>query len=144
MIVTSPDNFDRTRERGFTLQGIKSRHRRKAESMKAGDRVLYYLTGVQAFAGTATITGPAFEDHEPIWQSKPGEDYPWRFPIEPNVVADPDTRVRAEALLPNLQWIKKWPAEHWRLAFQGNVHVLPPDDFTTIEKALKEANRQVA
>lgn len=143
MIVTSPDNFERTRARGFTVQGIKSRHRKKAEVMKAGDRVLYYLTGIQSFGGTATITGPAYEDHEPIWQSKPGEDYPWRFPMEPNVIVDDAARVPAEQLLDELQWIKKWPREHWRLAFQGNVHVLPQEDFETIETALTESGRRV-
>lgn len=142
MIVTSPDNFARTRERGFTVQGIKSRHRKKAEKMQAGDRVLYYLTGVQSFAGTATITGLYYEDHEPIWQSKPGEDYPWRFPIEADTVLEADQYVPAGELLPALEWVKKWPPEHWHLAFQGNVHILPAADFATIEGTLVTAARQ--
>src|SRR6478609_8400625 len=31
IIVSSPDNFARSREIGFTMQGIKTRHRKKAE-----------------------------------------------------------------------------------------------------------------
>jgi hypothetical protein len=141
MIVTSPDNFARTRDLGFTVQGIKSRHRKKAEKMQEGDRVLYYLTGIQSFAATATITGPSYEDHEPIWQSKPGEDYPWRFPIRADTVLSPEEYVSAESLIPDLEWVKKWPAEHWRLAFQGNVHTLPQGDFDVIERALTSARR---
>lgn len=144
MIVTSPDNFGRTREHGFSVQGIKSRHRKKAEKMQAGNRVLYYLTGVQSFAATATITGPYFEDHTPIWQSKPGEDYPWRFPIEADIVVPPAQYLKAEKMLPELEWVKKWPAEHWHLAFQGNVHALPEGDFATIENALRIASTIVA
>jgi hypothetical protein len=139
MIVTSPDNFERTAENGFKIQGIKSRHRKKAEAMRAGDRIVYYLTGVQSFAGTATITGPYFEDHEPIWQSKPGEDYPWRFPIRADVTLPPAERIRAESLLAGLQFVKKWPEEHWRLAFQGNVHILPEEDFALIESEMRAA-----
>jgi hypothetical protein len=46
IIVGSPENFARTRARGFTVQGIKSRHRKKAEKMKPGDKIVWYLTGV--------------------------------------------------------------------------------------------------
>src|SRR5207302_4214508 len=45
MIVSSPDNFKKTREHGFSIQGLKSRHRRRVESMRPGDRMLYYVTG---------------------------------------------------------------------------------------------------
>jgi len=41
MIVTSPDNFRKSREHGFGIQGLKSRHRKRAEAMRAGDRMLY-------------------------------------------------------------------------------------------------------
>ncbi|HEV2035131.1 MAG TPA: hypothetical protein VGU71_13195, partial [Candidatus Dormibacteraeota bacterium] len=43
MIVSSPDNFRKTRELGFTIQGLKSRHRRRVETMRVGDRMLYYV-----------------------------------------------------------------------------------------------------
>ena len=49
MIVTSPENYEKTRKLRFTQQGVKSRHRRKAERMTPGDRVCWYLTGIQAF-----------------------------------------------------------------------------------------------
>ena len=29
MVVSSPDNFRKTREHGFSIQGLKSRHRRR-------------------------------------------------------------------------------------------------------------------
>jgi len=40
---------------------------RKAERMQPGDRIVVYATGKQAFAFTATITSPYFEDHSSIW-----------------------------------------------------------------------------
>ncbi|MFN8533805.1 MAG: EVE domain-containing protein [Dehalococcoidia bacterium] len=140
MLVSSPANFETSRARGFDLAGMKSRHRKKAEKVQAGDRVLFYLTGVQSFGGTATATGPFFESQEPIWTSKKEtEDYPFRFPIQPDAILAADGLVRAEDLLPALEWVKKWPASHWQLAFQGNVHLLPAHDFATIEAAVRAA-----
>lgn len=92
LIVTSPENFEVTKKLGFTLQGIKSRHRKKAEAMRPGDKVIYYITGVKALAGIATITSPFFEDRVPIWKSKKeGELYPYRFKIEPDPILEEAT-----------------------------------------------------
>lgn len=141
IIVGSPENFENTKERRFSVQGMKSRHRRKAERMEAGDRLTWYITGDQAFAGYATITGPYFEDHTPIWSSgrKTGEDYPWRVPITREVVLPRDRWVPAEDLARKMAHVARWPAEHWRLAFQGNVHEIGGDDFDLIRKAVDKA-----
>lgn len=137
MLVSGLDNFRASRARDFTVQGMKSRHRKKAEKMRAGDRILYYVTGLQVFGGSATITGPYYEDHEPIWQGKKdGEDYPFRVPIAPNTILDEDQFVPSASFVGRLDYFQKWPAEHWRLAFQGNVHILPAADFQTIEADL--------
>ncbi|TMF08648.1 MAG: EVE domain-containing protein [Chloroflexi bacterium] len=69
MIVSSPDNFRKTREHGFSIQGLKSRHRRRVETMRVGDRLLYYVTGRMGFAATVTVASPMYEDHTPIWRS---------------------------------------------------------------------------
>ena len=127
MVVTSPDNLGRTRDLGFSLQGFKTRQRRKVlEQMQAGDDLVYYLTKVQAFGATARVESGGYEDHELIWQSKPGEDYPWRVKISPGVVLDETDWVPSEAIGPGLEYVKKWPAEHWKLAFQGErpIHVV--------------------
>jgi hypothetical protein len=133
MLVSSPENFERSRARGFDLAGMKSRHGKKAERVKAGDKVIFYLTGVQAFGGTAEATGPAYEDHEPIWDSKKeGEDYPFRFPIRLLYACPKDDYVAVAPLVPMIRYLRKWPAEHWRLGFQGNVHSLPKEDWDLI------------
>src|SRR5215510_8971579 len=69
MIVSSPENYRKTQERGFTVQGIKSRHRKRAEVMKPGDRLLFYVTGRMVFTATCTLTSGVFEDHTYIWRS---------------------------------------------------------------------------
>ena len=137
MLVSSAENFEVSRSLGFTIQGMKSRHRKKAEKMQPGDKILYYLTGVQQFGGTATITSPYVEDHSPIWNSKKkGEDYPLRVQIKPDLILDPNQFIDAKDIVPQMEYVKRWPAEHWHLAFQGNVHLLSEGDFRLIEGQL--------
>src|SRR5713226_4017844 len=87
MVVSSPDNFRKTRELGFTIQGLKSRHRRRVETMRVGDRLLYYVTGRWSSAAPFPAAPPRSEDHPPPWGSaRRDEDFQWRFPIRPNTV----------------------------------------------------------
>jgi hypothetical protein len=137
MAVTSPDNFARTRELGATMQGFKTRQRKNVmERMEPGDRLVWYLTRVQAFGGTAIVASPGFEDHELIWQSKPGEDYPWRVKLRDADLREEDEWVPSQVVGPGLQYVQRWPAEHWKLAFQGNLHLIPDADFDILAAAL--------
>lgn len=140
IIVGSQGNFERTRELGFSIQGMKSRHRKKAERMRPGDKIAYYVTGRKVFAATATITSPYVEDHERIWQSgdpkKAAEDYPFRVGIGPDVlVADVDA-VDAEPIARQMAYVARYPPTSWTLAFQGNVHAISAADFQLIRDAL--------
>jgi predicted RNA-binding protein len=143
MVVSSPDNFRKTREHGFTIQGLKSRHRRRVETMRVGDRLLYYVTGRMGFAATVTVASPMYEDHTPIWRSsRRDEDYPWRVHIRPDVVLDEADWVPAKELAYRLDYVRKWPPEHWTLAFQGHIHALPRTDFTVIEDEISRSARR--
>jgi hypothetical protein len=140
MIVTSPANFDRTKALGFRQQGMKRRHLRKAERMAAGDGICWYVTGHQAFAATGTITSPFFESSVPIWVSDSAPDaYPWRVRVKKERALAPERGVKAESLVPRLEFVRKWPRASWRLAFQGNVHELPRHDFSLIARAVARA-----
>src|SRR3954452_7496937 len=87
MIVLSPENFEITRSRGFDMLGLKSRHRKKAERMAIGDRVLFYVAGLQIFPITATVSSTFFEDHTPIWVSteRRTDVAPWRVQLRSDV-----------------------------------------------------------
>jgi hypothetical protein len=138
LLVSAPENFETSRARGFDLAGMKSRHRKKAERVKAGDRVIYYTVGLQAVAGISEATGPYFESQEHIWtSSKEGEEYPFRFPVKPLYIRDNGDYVKMVDLVPLLEYPKRWPAEHWKLAWQGNVHVLSDADYQIIEDAVR-------
>jgi len=143
MIVSSPDNIRKTREHGFTIQGLKSRHRRRVETMRVGDRLLYYVTGRMGFAATVTVTSPMYEDHTPIWRSaRRDEDYPWRVHIRADILLEETDWVPAKELAYRLDYVRKWPPEHWTLAFQGHIHALPRTDFAVIEDEISRMARR--
>ena len=141
IIVGSPSNFERTASLGFSVQGIKSRHRKKAERMKPGDKIVYYLTGVKAFSGIAEVTLPFFESHDRVWASgdpkKAAENYPFRVHIAPDLILAADDAVPAEPVARRMAYVAKWPAANWTLAFQGNVHEIGEDDYRLIREAIE-------
>ena len=143
VVVGSPENFATTRANGFTIQGFKSRHRKKAEQMRPGDKLIYYITGVKGFGAVATITSPYFKDHAPIWhstnQKRQDEDYPWRVQIEPELTLREGVYLPAEDIARGMTYVQKWPADNWTLAFQGNLHKIDRHDFELVHQALVEA-----
>ena len=143
MIATSPENFKITREMGFTVQGLKSRQRRKAQRMEPGDRILYYLTTIQRFGATSTVTSKCFEDHSEVWKSEGNpDDFPWRVNTELTAVLDEEKFLDAREIGPRLEYVKRWPPERWNLAFQGNLHILPKNDFELLEGEIRKARSE--
>jgi predicted RNA-binding protein len=142
IVVGSPENFAATREHNFTIQGMKTRQRKKAAQMKPGDKIVYYITGMKAFGGIATITSEAFEDSTIIWKStnkkRQDEVYPHRVNIEPDIILDDDNFLDAEETALQMQHVQKWPAKSWTLAFQGNVHKIEENDYQVLRKAIEE------
>ena len=144
IVVGSPENFEIARRRGFDIFGFKSSRRREASAMKPGDKLVFYLTGVMKLAGIATVESPYFEDHAPVWRSekKPGEDFPFRVRVKPDVILDEPDYLDVREIGPRLAYTKKWPAEHWRLAFQGNLHQIPREDHQLILAEMREPARR--
>jgi len=146
ILTGSLENLRATRERGFRLIGIKEGRRNLAERIAPADLIVFYITGVQAFGGSVRVTGDMYEDRTRVWPGKPGKPdaYPWRFPTEPVVVLDEDDFVAAEPLAPALEHVRKWPPEHWRLAFQGQLRPVTTADAAVLERALRDAARHAA
>lgn len=139
-LTTSPCNFARTAELGWSVQGIKRRRRRTAEQIAPGDKIVYYVSQVVAFGALAEVTSAAFEDHERQWTAtKPNEDYPWRFGIRPELVLDEPRWVPVAEIAERLAFPRRWPAEHWRLAFQGNIRGWPEEDYEVVRGAMLAA-----
>ncbi len=141
VLTGSTDNFAVTRELGFKLIGFKERRRKQAQSMEVGDRIIFYLTKVMTFGGAVTISSDLFEDRDPVWPGKPGspDPYPWRRETEPELTLDEDDWVAAESVKDELEHIGKWPAEHWKLAFQGQLRTVSDSDAKLLMERMRVA-----
>jgi hypothetical protein len=141
ILTGSLDNFRATREHGFGVIGAKEGRRRMAEQIEPGDRIVLYVTGVQAFGAIVRVTGEMYEDRAKIWPGKQGnaDPYPWRFETEPDVVLDEDGFVPAVELAGELEHVRKWPAAHWQLAFQGQLRTVSDADSELLERRLRQA-----
>jgi hypothetical protein len=136
ILTGSLRNFRIYVERGFDLIGLKEKRRKMAERFEPGDEVVFYVTGVKAFGAIARVTSEMFEDRDPIW---PAEDYPWRVSAEPVTVLPEEDFVAAQELVGTLEHIAKWPAEHWHLAFQGQLRTVGEADAQVLRERIAEA-----
>jgi len=94
--------------------------------MRPGDKLIFYLTKIMKFGGLAEVTSDYFEDHTRVFKSEkkpvlsaaegPGEDYPFRVNVKPEIVLTPEQYLDVKEIAPRMEYTKKWPAEHWRLA----------------------------
>ena len=142
ILTGSLENFRINVDRGFDVIGLKEKRRRQAEQFEPGDEVVFYVTGVQAFGGVAAVRSAMFEDREPIWpqgRKKRPEPYPWRVEAEPILILPEDCFVPAESLLGELEHMAKWPAEHWHLAFQGQLRTVGEADAELLRARLRAA-----
>jgi hypothetical protein len=88
------------------------------------------------------VRSTMFEDREPIWpqgKKKYPEDYPWRVEAEPVTVLDEGSFVPAEELVAELEHTRKWPPEHWHLAFQGQLRTVDEGDATLLRDRISAA-----
>jgi hypothetical protein len=143
ILTGSPENLAATAERDFSLIGLKEGRRPSAERIEPGDRIVFYVTGAMAFAGSIRVTGELYEDRTRVWPGKPGkaDAYPWRFPTEPELILAEAEWVDAEELAGRLEHVRKWPPAHWRLAFQGQIRPVGPADTEVLVERLRAASK---
>ena len=146
MINCNQQNYNITRNLGFTKQGLKAEYRRKVQRVEPGDRIIYYLTGVRVFAATATVTRSYEEVSAGPWVKEGKTAWPYHICIKPNVVLDEAQYIDAGLLAYRLEYVRKWPPEDWYMAFQGNLHLLSKNDFFLLEtemRKLRDGREQV-
>src|SRR5712692_5252346 len=92
IVVGSEENMRIAEARGFDIFGFKSTRRSEVSRMRPGDKLIFYLTKIMKFGGLAEITSDYFEDRTKVFKSgkKPGEHYPWRVKVKPEIVLSPD------------------------------------------------------
>ena len=145
IVVGSPENYEIARSRGFDMFGFKSSRKRESATMRRGDKLIFYLTGIMKFGGVATIESDVFEDHTPVFRTekKPGEDYPWRVRTSGDILLDEDRWLDVKEYADRLE-LTRARGEYWRLAFQGNLHRISDEDYAILRTDIEAASRKVA
>ena len=145
IVVGSAENFEIARGRGFDMFGFKSSRRRESAAMRPGDKLIFYLTGVMKFGGIAEVRSEVYEDRTPVFKSekKAAEDYPYRVRTAPDRILTPEQWIDVKEYPTRLELTRK-RGEHWRLAFQGNLHKISDADYDLIAADVTEASRRVA
>ena len=138
MMINNEENFRITQDRGFTMLGLKAQHRRKVQRISEGDRVLLYISHIRRFAATATAMSSYIEGEEPIWVNEGSTGFPYHIKLKPGVILEDHQFIDANLVAPRLEYVKRWNPEDWYMAFQGNLHLLPKNDFTLIEEGRKK------
>jgi len=138
MMINNEENFRITQKRGFIDLGLKAQHRRKVQRITEGDRVLLYISHIRRFAATATALSSFYESEEDIWVKEGTSGFPYHIKLEPGVILKDEQFIDANILAPRLEYVKRWNPEDWYMAFQGNLHLLPKNDFTLIEEEMKK------
>ncbi|MDQ2760715.1 MAG: EVE domain-containing protein [Actinomycetota bacterium] len=141
ILTGSPENHEATREHGFSVIGLKERNRNRALEIEPEDRIVLYVTRVMAFAGAVRVEGECYEDREKLWPGKPGkvDAYPWRFATSSEIVLEESEWIPAESMIDALEHIGKWPREHWKLAFQGQIRRVSEHDAQALLERLRAA-----
>lgn len=138
MVSTTLDDFQVTRDRGFSIFGMGSRYRRRAQRMQPDDRMLLYVRQLRKWTGVVCVTSEYFEDRSPIWNvGTRGENYPYRVKIRPEIVLQEEDYIDALIIAPRMEYLKRWLPEAWPLAFFDTLHLIPQKDFNLIEGEMR-------
>jgi predicted RNA-binding protein len=137
MITTSPENFKIDKEKsGFTVQGLKERHKKTVMKFQPGDKVVYYINQISKLGAIATVTlGYYFDDETRIWTDE-DEIWPSRAKSKPEIVLEDDELLDIKRLIKDLSFIKD--KEHWSLFVRGSVRKIPEEDYLLIESEMRK------
>lgn len=145
--VGSPENFEVLRERGFDFSPWKSSRKKQTGEIQPGDRIVYYLTGVVQFGGIVEATGTMYEDTTDVGlqsETKENEEYPFRVPTKPVLIAEPGQELEVREITDQLEKTRKAGPKKLGMVFRGNIHKISQEDLETIERLLIEQGAKAA
>jgi len=137
LITTSPRNFRADKEKsGFTVQGLKERHKKTVMKFQPGDKVVYYINQISKLGAIATITsGYYYDDKTKIWTDE-DEIWPSRAKSKPDIVLEDDELLDIKRLIKDLIFIKD--KDNWGLYVRGSVRKIPEGDYLLIESEMRK------
>lgn len=103
---------------GGTVSGFRENRWRTVQSMRPGDYLLCYLTGISRWIGLLEVTGPAFQSDKPIWKDA---KFPARIPVRITAKLEPATGVPVLTMRDKLPLFENLKSPHaWTGYFRGS------------------------
>ena len=126
-------------EAGASVSGFRDRRRKIVQSIKKGDFLLCYLTGISRFIGLLEVLSDPYRDETKIWKD---EIYPCRIRVKPVVMLTPETAVPIHDLKEQLSIFTDLKSPNaWTGHLRGSPVRWKTADALAIIKALEEAER---
>ena len=134
---TSPERFEMDIGNEFALDGYQEEDLERAIRVEAGDRIIYYIRGWEAFGAVCVARSRVFVEWRPIW---PDEVRPLRFERRPEIVLPKEKALPVGAVLPHLSFVPgKLKQSHARgHLFREGLREIPREDFELIEREMKK------
>ncbi|WP_412061013.1 AAA family ATPase [Rubrivirga sp. IMCC45206] len=128
----SPDVFPSAVRAGTFA--LRRQGRARLADVRPGDRIVAYLSGVQAFAGVFEAVGAPFEDTTAL---APGRHLPHRLRVRPRAVLPAEGFVQKAAVVEHLAVLDAYDeptaGARFRRVVQQVLHPLPPIDGKVLE-----------
>jgi hypothetical protein len=122
---------------GGTVSGFRENRWKSMQSMKPGDYLLCYLTGISRWIGLLEVTGPAFKSSTPIWKDN---EFPARIPVQIVAKLEPLTAVPVLTMKEQLSFFKNLKSPHaWTGWFRGSPQKWSEADGEAVVTAVVHA-----
>jgi EVE domain len=124
---------------GGTVSGFKASRASRVLKIRPGDYLLCYLTGISRWIGILEVTGPAYNDTTPIWESDP---FPARLPVRVVVALTPETGIPVLEMRDQLSVFQNLKSpERWSGAFRGSPARWRVSDGEMVTRAVLDAEK---
>lgn len=143
LVFFTRDTWERFLDHGACVVGFKPRHRRAREKVRKGDYLLAYIVGLSRWCGVLEVTGPAFEDKQPIFEEY--DPYTLRLPVTTLRALPPERAVpmRSPELWCAVSFTKDLPlnTRNWaqKAGLRQTLLPLRADDGIVITAALERS-----
>jgi hypothetical protein len=122
---------------GASISGFRENRWKSVQSMKTGDVLLCYLTGVSRWIGLLEVTGAAFTDKGKIWSRA---EFPARIPVKLIVKLEPLTAVPVIEMRDRLSIFQNLKSPHaWTGRFRGSPYKWSAEDGKAVVDAVRSA-----
>jgi hypothetical protein len=135
----SPETYESFSKSARDVSGFRIRHRKAAQKVLPGDKLLCYLTKLSRWFGILEVISECFEDHTPILYPE-ADPFIIRFKVKPKVWLDKEQAVpiRETEVWKNLSFTRDQDRQssQWTGKFRSSLNLIEDGDGQFLEHLL--------